>query len=537
VLGQFKRGKSTFLNALLGEAMLPTSVVPLTSIPTFLYPGDSLYARVSFKNGQPKTEFATGQNREMASFIAQYVTEKENPNNLLGVAQVEVFYPSPLLQKGVILIDTPGIGSTFRHNTEATLNFLPQCDAAVFLISADPPITEVEVDFLKTIRSKVSRLFFILNKTDYLSETEKQEALTFFKKVLRERIGLSEDQPVFSVSARWGLEAKQSRDSTLWKKSGLDIVEKHLIYFLVSEKEKALQEAVLRKTKDVISDVRMRIHLAIRSLQMPLSDLEERLNIFSWELEKAQTQRVAAKDLLAGDRKRLLEFLEEQAAILFQKARNYLAGIAQESQRTMKDKIEESVIQEAVAQAVPTFFERELGEMSREIDQRIKGILQPHQQRAEELIQTIKQAASEVFEIPYFKPNASDLFEMQRQPYWITHQWSSNLTPIPTGWLEQLLPHRMQRSRMEKRMLERIESLVGSNVENLRWATWQNLEKTFLRFAAGLDERLQETITATRGAIQTVYSKRKEKTQIVAEEIKRLENVGQKLKEIQERYF
>jgi len=57
--------------------------------------------------------------------------------------------------RGVVLIDTPGIGSTFRHNTQATLNFLPQCDAALFLVSADPPLTEVEVEFLKEVRTKV----------------------------------------------------------------------------------------------------------------------------------------------------------------------------------------------------------------------------------------------------------------------------------------------------------------------------------------------------------------------------------------------
>ena len=55
---------------------------------------------------------------------------------------------------GQVLIDTPGIGSTFRHNAQATLNFLPQCDAALFLVSADPPITEVEVDFLKEVRGQ-----------------------------------------------------------------------------------------------------------------------------------------------------------------------------------------------------------------------------------------------------------------------------------------------------------------------------------------------------------------------------------------------
>ena len=104
-----------------------------------------------------------------------------------------------ILSKGIVLIDTPGIGSTFRHNTEVTLNFLPQCDAALFLVSADPPITEVEVEFLKHLKTKVSLIFFILNKIDYLDEEERQKVLNFFKQVLKEQAGYESDPIIFSV--------------------------------------------------------------------------------------------------------------------------------------------------------------------------------------------------------------------------------------------------------------------------------------------------------------------------------------------------
>ncbi len=153
VLGQFKRGKSTLLNALIGEPLLPVGVVPLTSIPTFLRSGARRAVRVSFYDGK-HTDFAGLTLEQASAVLARHVTEKENPENRLGVAQVEVEHPSALLRAGVVLIDTPGIGSTFRHNTEATLNFLPQCDAAVFVVSADPPITEAEREFLKAARKE-----------------------------------------------------------------------------------------------------------------------------------------------------------------------------------------------------------------------------------------------------------------------------------------------------------------------------------------------------------------------------------------------
>ncbi|HOO47301.1 MAG TPA: dynamin family protein, partial [Deltaproteobacteria bacterium] len=138
VLGQFKRGKSTLLNALLGESILPASVIPLTAIPTFIRSG-SMMLKVTHASSGKQEEIPCKSREELISVLEQYVAEEKNPKNRLDVSQVDLYLPSPLLKKGVVLIDTPGIGSTHLHNTEATLNFLPQCDAALFLVSADPP--------------------------------------------------------------------------------------------------------------------------------------------------------------------------------------------------------------------------------------------------------------------------------------------------------------------------------------------------------------------------------------------------------------
>ena len=203
VLGQFKRGKSTLLNAFLGEQLLPTSVVPLTAIPTFLQYGPELLVRVWYQDDRPAKEFQRKSTDELREILHSFVTEEGNPSNRLGVLQVEISHPAAILEHGVTLIDTPGIGSTFTHNTEATLNFLPQCDAALFVVSADPPLTEVEAEFLKRVRARVSRLFFIFNKVDYLDEEEKTAAVEFCRKVLTDKIGLNNDLLVMCVSAPW----------------------------------------------------------------------------------------------------------------------------------------------------------------------------------------------------------------------------------------------------------------------------------------------------------------------------------------------
>ena len=110
-VGQFKRGKSTLLDALVGEPILPTGVVPVTTVPTVLRYGKERSARVLIDN-----KWKTIRPEE----LPQYVSEELNPENQKRVEGVEAFLPSALLASGMCLVDTPGIGSVFSGNTEAT---------------------------------------------------------------------------------------------------------------------------------------------------------------------------------------------------------------------------------------------------------------------------------------------------------------------------------------------------------------------------------------------------------------------------------
>ena len=313
VLGQFKRGKSTLLNALIREDLLPSAVVPLTSVPTFLSWGPERQVKVIFLYGREEGRYF--ENTENASaFLTQYVTESLNAKNHLGVSRVDVEHPSSLLQKGVVLIDTPGIGSTFQHNTEATLNFLPQCDAALFLVSADPPITRVEIEYLKAVRDKVVRTIFLMNKVDYLSDKERQQTVDFFKTALRERIGVDGHEPVFSISARLGLESRLKENDSMWIESGMSEVESYLVKFLNDEKIQTLSLAIARKAGDVLENGLLHLHLKQRSLTLPLEDLERRLAIFNKKLQENEQQRKVSRDLLTGDKRRIVEMLQQECA-------------------------------------------------------------------------------------------------------------------------------------------------------------------------------------------------------------------------------
>jgi GTP-binding protein EngB required for normal cell division len=202
-VGQFKRGKSTLLNALIGQAVLPVGVVPVTAVVTVIRYGGELHARV---------QFGTGTWTDIApSALREFVSEVENPENVKGVTGVEVLVPSKLLRDGMCLVDTPGIGSVFSGNTEATREFVPHIDAALVVLGADPPISGAELDLVEQTGKLIDHLLFVLNKADRLTDEEREQGKAFAASVLCRRLG-REAPPILEVSAAERIKGLATRD-------------------------------------------------------------------------------------------------------------------------------------------------------------------------------------------------------------------------------------------------------------------------------------------------------------------------------------
>jgi GTPase SAR1 family protein len=535
VLGQFKRGKSTLVNALLGAPVLPTAVVPLTSIPTFLRGGDSISARVLFDNGTPEERFGGPDAGALAGFLARFVTESGNPHNRLGVRQVEATYPAPVLRQGVALIDTPGIGSTFRHNTEATVNFLPQCDAALFVVSADPPITEVEVEFLKLARQKLARLFFILNKVDYLDADERPAAVAFLQQVLREQVGFTSPPPIFCASARQGLAARQDHDAAAWQRSGMAEIEHRIVDFLLTEKTEVLNRALARQAGDIVTDVQRRLGLTLRSLQMPLAELAERIRLFEESLIEIDEQRIVVLDRLAQDEDRLADSVKERAAQLLQRSREFFQGVVRACEDRDGAKWSEEAARETIAAAMPGFFEREFGTAHQLCEQELRDALLPHRRRIDELIASVHRLVARLFDVPFEPQQAETALATVAQPYWRTHKWEIRFASIPKSWIDRMFPRRLRHARIRRRIMEQVEYLVTRNVGDLRWSTLENLSTSVQSFRKTLDDGLQQAIQATRCAIDAARRRRTEDSATVAPEIARLESAVADLQALGER--
>lgn len=194
VIGQFKRGKSMLVNSILGDKILPIGIVPVTAVVTTVEYGEKA-AKVRFENGIIK-EIPFGEMQE-------YINEQSNSDNHLGVRQVAVYSPSDFLEGGITLVDTPGVGSVHRKNTDEAYAFVKESDAVIFMLSVDSPINQIEVDFLKNASEFASKFYFAVNKIDTIDEDDLKEYVDYCRELIKRLMGVDDIQ-IFPVSAKNG---------------------------------------------------------------------------------------------------------------------------------------------------------------------------------------------------------------------------------------------------------------------------------------------------------------------------------------------
>ncbi|MDA8377485.1 MAG: dynamin family protein [Planctomycetia bacterium] len=236
VVGQFKRGKSSLINALIGQELLPTGLLPLTSTITILRFGARPLLVIQWMNSSLEAE-------RPVSALPEFVTEHGNPGNCKQIRAVYVETNSPFLRRGIELVDTPGIGSAIEANTITTESFIPSCDAVVFVTAVDTPMTGPELEFLRRLRHDVKKIFCVVNKTDMLAEPQLSQVMEFVHTQIKSCLG--PQTPIFPVSAR------PSPDSLTNGEKIVDSVaplRNTLAEFLASERADILLRVVIEKS-------------------------------------------------------------------------------------------------------------------------------------------------------------------------------------------------------------------------------------------------------------------------------------------------
>jgi GTPase Era involved in 16S rRNA processing len=196
VLGRFKAGKSSFLNCIVGKDVLPVGAIPVTSVLTVLCFGEREQARVRFVSGEERIV--------RVAELPDFVTEEKNPENRKGIDQVTVDLPSLGRYSNTRFLDTPGLGSAFRHNTQVTMEWLPRAAASLVAISVDQPVSEQDLALLRDLTRHTPRIVILLTKVDLLSESDLLAVTRHVRATLERELGM--ELPLFPFSCRTGTD-------------------------------------------------------------------------------------------------------------------------------------------------------------------------------------------------------------------------------------------------------------------------------------------------------------------------------------------
>jgi len=494
VVGQFKRGKTSFLNALMGAPLLPVAVLPLTSVVTVLRYGDSPRGLVHFENGKSRSIGLES--------LHEFVTEAGNPKNRKGVSRVEVFYPSPYLEHNARLIDTPGIGSVYEHNTQVTYGFVPRIDAAILVTSPDPPLTSAELELLSSITGEVEKVFLVVNKTDLVDEPQLHEVIGFLRRNLPAAVA---GAPILPVSSRLALQARQTGDMALLRESGFPELETAIRRFLRDEKDEVFQRAVRRRLLGLISELRIRLTLETEAARTPVAELERSLEELNRQLVIALRQAEESEFLMRGHTARLCAeadaavkaFAERQVETL----QDFISRRFDELRTLPRKKLAEQLDKD-LRREIESRFDAWLKEFEQTMVERLRELAGRFEETVNELIRGVRRTAGTLFGVELHGFDAVvELVMVRGEGY-----YTDSLITWGLGSLPLLLPRPWYEAYLRARVLRQAQAELDRNAARRAYDLRRRLERSASLFRQELKEKLNQTVDRIRGAIHAAIA-------------------------------
>lgn len=351
VLGQFKAGKSSFLNAVIGRDVMPVDVLPATAVITRVGygPADRVQVR----------RFSGAVDEVPPGRLAEFVTEQGNPGNGKQVAMVEVELAALAPYKGVRFVDTPGLGSVFAHNTKVSLDWLPRVGGALVAVSVNHPLSGQDLQLLRDVARHTPEIAILLTKTDLVPEAQVDAVVDFTRRQVVRHMGKEIPIFPFSVHPAFGAVRGGVRD--------------HLLHHLAGRHEEKFEEIMAHKVRALIAGCREYLLLAqgaAAAAEKARSDLEsvllaERREIRSVQAEIALFARELSSRVRTVSGERFLEYHREVVARLREAAVEKMPGWTGNLSRTT----------EAFREWLAAALTEELGRLSEHGEAHLGGFL------------------------------------------------------------------------------------------------------------------------------------------------------------------
>jgi GTP-binding protein EngB required for normal cell division len=243
ILGQFKAGKSSFINSLVDREILPVGVIPVTTVITRLQYGPQERSMITYIDGT-RSEIGIEE-------LGKFISEAQNPSNSKNVDIVDIELPALEAYPGLRLVDTPGLGSVFKYHKEVSENWLPEVGAAVLAISSDRPLSEHDLNLIADLSHHTPMIIILLTKADLLTPDQLNEVVQFFQQTLKRK--LNREYPLFLYSTRSGMEIFKHR------------IEAELLSGLSKNRDQEFNRILNYKTQSLLGSCLTYLNIAMKT--------------------------------------------------------------------------------------------------------------------------------------------------------------------------------------------------------------------------------------------------------------------------------
>ncbi|NOZ95697.1 MAG: hypothetical protein GXP47_13310 [Acidobacteria bacterium] len=489
VVGAFKRGKSTLLNALMGRPILPMGVVPVTALVTLIRSGPTERAVVHYLDGRQEEVPVDG--------LKPYVSETENPENRLGVERVEVELPELRELGRITLADTPGSGSVFQHNTDTLRQWLGQIDAALFVVSTDPPIGETDSQLLQEVAETAGEVLVVLNKADHLRPKELGDSIAYTSKAVEATMG----RPVTLIpcSARRALE-----DGI--KDEGVARIAAWIRELAAGRGEEVLERAVARRAARRLAQEITLVRLEEASARSSVEDLEAALH----QLQEVRVELVRrVREVEAAFQAGCADLMRHHDDVVRERQPALIAEVqevvAREARHLMERRINMLRFQRTLEKVRDRTVEAVLEPFQKE---REEAVIQGFVELTERALSRVNELVDEAFEraarlvgVEMASFDVRESFSMESRLDYRVGLPKVNLDYIIEG-LFLLLPGPVGRPMVARRHNRFIPEAMGRQLGLIRADLHERLNESAFSFKGGLERRVEEALDRLENAVK-----------------------------------
>lgn len=516
VVGLFKRGKSSVINAILGKPLAPVAVTPVTAIITlFEYNNQNSYAAIRYKDGRIE--------ERQIDEVGGYVNEDENPANEKQVQVVSIFDNAPIL-KLVSLVDTPGIGSSFEHNTATTLQFIPKIDAALFLLSADMPISSLDSDFLKELKKAVPKIVFVMNKKDLLNEKDYKKLLRHNSQIIATLMDLPVEQINFiAVSAR---EHEQGN-----KESGIEQLIGEIQSIATHEKTDLLQKAIIKRYRWLHQQLLMQMKLKSDSLLMPIHELKLKQDKLNTSILLMQDQQDEFESII----KSKISILQAQVDTI---VRNESSLIKNEIFKTLDN--QKNILSPDVLLTMQKTLDKLLidrfGSIKEALElqtkEQFKSLLKQYSVRSQTFLNELASHLHSLLGISF--DMIADRFDLDvYTSFYLTLDSGTGTVYHGNAVLHKLLPIASREKKLLRKLKEHYSNLIIRNNASIAYDLTYKIQESFRKFTYDLNNRLKELLISIREIIENTIEQKEKTESTIEQEVKNLNEKMMRMESIQ----